>query len=89
MYLKAALLVAWLAASYALLVFCVGTWWLAVPLAVSLGLAMAGVGFNVMHDGGHRSFSGRQWVNKIMAMTPRPDGRQLVRLGPQAQLDPP
>lgn len=69
MYLKTAVVLGWLAASYGLLVFFAGTWWLAVPLAVSLGLAMAAVGFNVMHDGGHRAYSGRQWVNKLMAMT--------------------
>jgi linoleoyl-CoA desaturase len=69
MYLKTALLVGWLAASYILLVFLVPTWWLAVPCAVSLGLAMAAVGFNVMHDAGHGAYSARGWVNKIMAMT--------------------
>src|SRR5689334_14055052 len=56
MYLKTAVVVGWLAASYGLLVFFAATWWLAVPLAVSLGLAMAAVGFNVMHDGGHRAY---------------------------------
>src|SRR5687767_9204058 len=46
MYVKTAVLLAWLATSYALLVFVVPTWWLAVPCAISLGLAMAAVGFN-------------------------------------------
>src|SRR5262249_38791673 len=57
MYLKTAVLLGWLAASYALLVFPGWPWWLAGPLAVSLGLAMAAVGFNVQHDGGHRAYS--------------------------------
>src|SRR5439155_7424323 len=39
------------------------------PCAISLGLAMAAVGFNVMHDGGHGAYSARKWVNKVMAMT--------------------
>src|SRR5262249_59134089 len=64
MYMKAAVVVAWLTASYALLLSFAETWWLAAPLAASLGLAMAAVGFNVMHDGGHRAFSSRGWVNK-------------------------
>jgi len=68
-YLKAAALAGWLTASYALLLSFAGTWWLAVPLAASLGLAMAAVGFNVMHDAGHRAFSSRRWVNKIMSMS--------------------
>src|SRR5437867_198433 len=40
MYLKTAILLAFLAASYVLLVFVAQTWWQAVPLAVVLGLAM-------------------------------------------------
>src|SRR5215470_1545378 len=51
MYMKTGIVLAWLAASYVLLVFVVSAWWLAVPLAVALGLAMAAVGFNVQHDG--------------------------------------
>src|SRR5262249_25450649 len=44
-------------------------WWLALPLAASLGLALAAVGFNVQHDGGHQAYSDRPWVNKLMALT--------------------
>src|SRR5262249_34667105 len=51
MYLKTAVVIGWLAASYGLLVFAVGTWWQALPLALALGLAMAALGFNVQHDG--------------------------------------
>src|SRR5438552_18302468 len=57
MYLKTAVIFAWLAASYVLLVFFAAHWWLALPLAISLGLAMAAVGFNIQHDGGHRAYS--------------------------------
>lgn len=69
MYLKTALVFGWFAASYALLVFSAGTWWLAMLLAMSLALSVAGVGFCIMHDGGHHGYSDRRWVNKIMAMT--------------------
>jgi linoleoyl-CoA desaturase len=69
MYLKTAIVFTWFAASYALLVFLVGTWWLALPLVLSLGLSLAVVGFNIQHDGGHGAFSDRRWVNKLMAMT--------------------
>jgi len=69
MYLKTALLVCWLAASYTVLLLFAGTWWLAVPLAISLGLSMAAIGFNVQHDGGHRAYSNHKWVNKLMAMS--------------------
>ena len=41
MYLKTAAVLAWLAGTYVLLVFVAQAWWQALPLAVSLGLAMA------------------------------------------------
>ena len=69
MYLKTAIIFSWLIASYVLLVFVSTTWWQALPLAVSLGLAMAAIGFNVQHDGGHQAYSNYPWVNKLMAMT--------------------
>jgi linoleoyl-CoA desaturase len=69
MYLKTALLVGWLASSYVMLLFFAGTWWFALPLAMMLGLSMAAIGFNVQHDGGHRAYSDRQWVNTLMALS--------------------
>ena len=69
MYLKTAIVIIWFAASYGLLVFGAGAWWTALPMAVSLGLSLAAVGFNIHHDGGHQAYSRRLWVNKLMAMT--------------------
>jgi linoleoyl-CoA desaturase len=69
MYLKTGILLGALAACYLLLVFVARSSWLALPLAVLLGLAAAGVGFNVQHDGGHQAYSSRRWVNRLMAMT--------------------
>jgi linoleoyl-CoA desaturase len=67
MYLKTAILFLWLAASYLPLVLMADSAWQAVPLAVSLGLAIAGIGFNVQHDGSHGSYSERPGVNRLMA----------------------
>jgi linoleoyl-CoA desaturase len=69
MYIKAGILFAWLAASYTLLVFFADSWWQAVPLAMSLGLSMAAIGFNVQHDGGHKAYSKHRWINKLMAVS--------------------
>jgi linoleoyl-CoA desaturase len=69
MYLKTAILVAVYAGSYGLLVFGARTWWQALPLAILLGLAAAGIGFNIQHDGGHQAYSSSPWINKLMAMT--------------------
>ena len=67
MYLKTAAVLAWLAGTYVLLVFVAQAWWQALPLAVALGLAMAAVGLNVQHDGGHHAYSRREWVNWLAA----------------------
>lgn len=69
MYLKTAAVLATFALSYALLVFVARAWWQALPLALLLGFAVAEIGFNIQHDGGHRAYSERAWVNKLMAMT--------------------
>jgi linoleoyl-CoA desaturase len=67
MYTKMGIVFAWLIVSYVILVFLAGTWWLALPAALSVALAATAVGFNVQHDGGHRSFSRHAWVNRWMA----------------------
>lgn len=69
MYRKTAVVLTAFALCYCLLVFTAHTWWQALPLALLLGLAIAEIGFNIQHDGGHKAYSNRPWVNKLMAMT--------------------
>ncbi|MGD0461379.1 MAG: acyl-CoA desaturase [Tepidisphaeraceae bacterium] len=69
MYFKTATILAWFFSAYFLLLFVSTSWLSAVPLAVILGLAVAAIGFNIQHDGGHRAYSERPWVNKIMALS--------------------
>ena len=55
-----------------LLVFVAATWWQGVPLAILLGLLMAGIGFNIEHDGGHQAhfeFAVR-WLRRLGAPNP-------------------
>lgn len=40
--------------------------WLHLLLSFIIGVGMAGVGMNVMHDGNHGSYSSKPWLNKIM-----------------------
>ena len=40
--------------------------WINLLLTMVMGVGMAGVGMNVMHDGNHGSFSSKSWVNKLM-----------------------
>lgn len=69
MYLKSAIFFSVVAAAYILLVFFAQTWWQALPLTLLLGLATAGIGFNVMHDAGHQAYSSYPWINQLMSMS--------------------
>lgn len=69
MYLKIALILGAFIGSYALLVFVASTWWQGMLFAIVLGFAMAQIGFNIQHDGGHQAISAHRWVNTLMAMT--------------------
>ena len=40
--------------------------WVQGLFMVIIGIGMAGVGMNVMHDANHESFSSKKWVNKLM-----------------------
>jgi linoleoyl-CoA desaturase len=69
MYLKTAVILGWLATSYALLVFAAPTVWLAAPLSISLALAISAVGFSIQHDGGHHAYSRFAWINRLAALS--------------------
>ena len=69
LYIKTAILMTWLVASYVGLVWGATAWWQALPLSISLALAMAGVGFNVQHDGNHGAYSRHGAVNKAAALS--------------------
>lgn len=43
----------------------ISQWWMLL-LTIVMGVGMAGVGMNVMHDGNHGAYSSKKWVNKIM-----------------------
>ncbi len=43
--------------------------WVQLLLTIVMGVGMAGIGMNVMHDGNHGSYSNKSWVNKIMGGT--------------------
>jgi linoleoyl-CoA desaturase len=68
-YIKAASILSLFTASYLLLVFVATAWWQAVPLAIVLALATTGIGFNIMHDGGHGAVSNHRAMNRLMAHT--------------------
>ncbi|MCH7398560.1 acyl-CoA desaturase [Belliella sp. DSM 107340] len=69
LYLKAIILVAGYIATYVTLVFFTPHWTLALLGCVLLGAFAATIGFNVMHDGAHGSFSKKSWVNELAGVS--------------------
>ena len=69
MYVKSAVMAGWLVASWIGLVLLAQTWWQAGLLATSLGLAMAGLAFNISHDANHGSYSPHRRLNRAMGWT--------------------
>lgn len=67
--LKNALMLGWLAGSYALLMFAHPAAWQAALLSASVGLAMAGVGFCVMHDANHGASSSSPRINRLLSFS--------------------
>ncbi|HEY3277805.1 MAG TPA: acyl-CoA desaturase [Syntrophorhabdaceae bacterium] len=69
MYLKTGIILASLITFYLLLVFTASSIWQALPLSILLGFSVAGIGFNIAHDGGHGAYSKNRVINKLAAMT--------------------
>jgi len=69
MVLKTVLILAWLAASYVLLLFATSSLVLAIISAVAVAQGFVLVGFNIMHDGAHGSYSKSKRWNWVMGFT--------------------
>ncbi len=68
-YLKTAILFAIFLAPYFLIMALNLPFWAHLLLSVAMGIGMAGIGMNVMHDGNHGSYSSKNWLNKFMGGT--------------------
>lgn len=69
LWIKAAFLIAAFISLYINLVFFTPAIGWAILECILLGLVAAGIGFNIMHDGGHGSFSNNPKLNKFAATT--------------------
>lgn len=69
LFLKTAIMFAIYLTPYFLLLTLNLPGWFQILLTVLMGIGMAGVGMNVMHDGNHESYSSKKWVNKFMGST--------------------
>ena len=66
LYLKSLIMFTILIAPFVIIISTNFNDWFKLFLAILIGIGMAGVGMNVMHDGNHGSFSKYPWVNKLM-----------------------
>ena len=69
LYVKAAIFLLSYLGIYIHLIFFTPVVWIAVPECILLGLLTAFIGFNVMHDGAHGSFSKHPWVNRLASLS--------------------
>lgn len=70
LYSKTVILSLTLVASYLWLVFLTPeSNLLSLAICLIMGLNVAAIGFNVMHDGAHGSYSSRKWVNSFMGFS--------------------
>ena len=69
LWLKAIIIVAFFLAVYIHLVFFTPPIWMACLECVLLGGLIAAIGFNIMHDGAHGSFSKYPAINKAASLT--------------------
>jgi len=68
-YLKTGILFALFLTPYFLILALDLPFWAHLLLSIAMGIGMAGIGMNVMHDGNHGSYSSKTWINKFMGGT--------------------
>jgi linoleoyl-CoA desaturase len=69
MYLKTAVVLAWWLGTYLLLLLGQFPLWVNFVLCLVWAMAIASVGFNVMHDAIHGAYSSRPGINKLASLT--------------------
>src|SRR4051812_36479276 len=69
LFVKAVILTVGFVALYTHLVFFTPPTWLGVIESLLLGALGASIGFNIMHDGAHGSFSEYKWLNNLAGLS--------------------
>lgn len=67
LYVKAIVFVSLFLIIYLHLLLFTTAWYWGIAECIVLGCLIAGIGFNIMHDGSHGSFSKRKWSNRLAA----------------------
>lgn len=66
-FLKAIILLVSFATLYSILVFVQPHWTIGIILSIIFGVNLAAIGFNIMHDAGHNSFSDNKNLNTLLS----------------------
>ncbi|MDA9362356.1 acyl-CoA desaturase [Flavobacteriaceae bacterium] len=66
LWVKTIVMFSLLLTPYVLISFVTIPSWLQILFSVVMGIGLAGIGMNVMHDGNHGSFSNKKWINRLM-----------------------
>ncbi|HWB90300.1 MAG TPA: acyl-CoA desaturase [Puia sp.] len=69
LYAKSVILILAAMALYTLLLYVKMPWLVNIACSLFLGFVLACIGFNVMHDANHGSYSSRKWVNEVLGLT--------------------
>jgi len=69
LYTKALILIPSAIAIYVVLLTADYSAFLGISLAALLGFIIASIGFNIMHDACHGSYSSKKWVNEVLGLT--------------------
>ncbi|MGI0500486.1 fatty acid desaturase family protein [Limnospira platensis CENA597] len=69
MYLKTAIILAWVVSAWTFVVFGPDVLWMKLLGCIVLGFGVSAVGFNISHDGNHGGYSKYQWVNYLSGLT--------------------
>lgn len=69
LYLKTAILFLVALTLYVFILFLSLPVWVIIILSGLFGFTSACIGFNVMHDANHGSYSSREWVNNLLGLT--------------------
>src|ERR1700756_2625751 len=69
LYVKSVILIFGALSLYSILLFLPMSWLPETLCSLFLGLILASIGFNVMHDANHGSYSSRKWVNETLGLT--------------------
>jgi len=69
LYVKTVILISTAVSLYLLLLFGGLNPVAGIACCFLMGIIQAGIGFNVMHDANHGSFSERKWLNNLMGLT--------------------